>query len=464
MRLKSLVFCIAFTFSLLNSGDISAQIDTVLIPAAIHDTIQDTLGIGKSTKVKSDMQKVENPFYRVEIKEERTYDNVFSRIFLSNAQNVKSELIGLSRFFPKPLSGLFQNIVEKSFRFPIVFVFLALILALAGNVLLVIAILFITNMVMNFRAKRYRVVRDFFEKTLTDLMLQVTDKKETMRLLTKYDRKRHVNMLIDVMMDFQKSFRGDSDRQIMEIYERMNLSKISYNKTYSMSFYEQVKGLRELTNMNHHQATEMIMAKLNDQIDIVRTEAQICYPYANPESPFEFLSFLERPFSRWAQLNIYYLIKIHEMPVPSFDKWINSPNPNVVNFCILMIDLFQQQENSQHIINLLTDSNETTRNMAISTCGDLHLFDSKYVMKNNFQSETHRNQIEIIKAFNLIGDETDISFIATTIESESIALRLEAIRTLYNMGEGGRERLTSLNLFMNLALSPYISHIQDIRN
>ena len=265
-------------------------------------------------------------------------------------------------------------------------------------------------------------------------------------------------------MDFQKSFRGDSDRQIMELYQRMNLSKISYDKTYAMSFYEQVKGLRELTNMKHHQAIEMIVAKLNDPNDIVRTEAQICYPVANPETPFDFLSILEKPFSKWAQLNIYYSIKIHEMPVPSFDKWINSNNTNVVNFCILMIDLFQQQDNSQDIIRLLNAQDETTRNLAISASGNLHLFDSKEVMKNNFRMETLKNQIEITKMFNIIGDETDITFIEQIIQCEIIALRLESVRTLYNLGEGGRAHLTALNQSMNFVLSPYISHIQDNRN
>ena len=464
MRFKSLLFLTAFTTSLIVSVDAYAQADPGRKPALATDTIQDTINPINRRDVKTGIQKQESPFYRIDIKDNRTYDNFFSRKFLSNSQNIKSDLIGWNRHLPSPLAGFYTGIIEKAFRFPIVFIFLALILAFAGNVLFVIAVLFITNRMMNFRVRHLKIIRESFEKILTDLMLQVTDMPETIRLLSKSHFKRHYNLLIDVLMDFQKSFRGDADRQIMELYQRMNLSKISYNKIYSISFYEQVKGLRELTNMKHHQATEMIISKLNDPIDIVRTEAQICYPVANPESPFDFLGILEKPFSKWAQLNIYYLIKIHEMPVPSFDKWIDSTNPNVVNFCILMIDLFQQQENSEHIIRLLNASDETTRNMAICACGNLHLFDSKDVMKNNFQKETLKNQIEIAKMFNIIGDETDVPFVETIILSDLTALRLESVRTLYNMGEGGRDHLTSLNQSLNLKLSPYISHIQDIRN
>jgi hypothetical protein len=460
----SLVFLIVFTASLIISGDATAQVVPEVNPALAIDSVSDTIRIRNSMEGKIGNPKIDSPLYRIEIKDDRTYDNFFSRLFLFDSKNVKSELIGWNRFLPTPFDELYRGIIEKAFRFPVVFVFLALILALAGNVVLVIAVLFITNMTMNYRLRRTRFVRDHFEKTLTDLMLQVTDTKEAIGILSKSNLKKHYNLLIDVMMDFQKSFRGDSDRQITEIYQGLNLSKISYNKIYSMSFYEQVKGLRELTNMKHHQATEMIMDKLNDPINIVRTEAQISYPYANPDAPFEFLGFLEKPFSRWAQVNIFYLIKIHEMPVPSFDKWITSGNPNVVNFCILMINLFQQQENSQHIIHLLGAPNETTRNLAIFTCGNLHLFDSKDIMKSSFESETLGNRIEITKAFNILGNESDIPFIEKIIQGESIALRLEAIRTLNNLGDGGRARLSGLNQSMNFTLSPYISHIQDIRN
>lgn len=455
---------IALATSLILLVDANAQVDPGRKPSSVPDTIQETIRTKNNREVKTGSPKPESPYYRIEIKDDRTYDNFFSRKFFSNSKNIKSDLIGWNSHLPAPLAGWYTSIIEKAFRFPIVFIFLALILAFAGNVLFVIAILFITNRIMNFRVRHRKIIRESFEKILTDLMLQVTDMPETIRLLSKPYLKRHYNLLLDVMMDFQKSFRGDSDRQIMELYQRMNLSKISYNKIYSISFYEQVKGLRELTSMKHHQATEMIISKLNDPIDIVRTEAQICYPVANPESPFDFLGILEKPFSMWAQLNIYYLIKIHEMPVPSFDKWINSTNPNVVNFCILMIDLFQQQENSEQIIRLLNAPDETTRNMAISACGNLHLFDSKDFMKINFQSETLRNQIEITKVFKLIGDETDIAFIETIIQNESITLRLEAIRTLYNLGEIGKAHLSALNLSMNFMLSSYISQIQDNRN
>jgi HEAT repeat protein len=193
-------------------------------------------------------------------------------------------------------------------------------------------------------------------------------------------------------------------------------------------------------------------------------EAQICYPYVNRESPFDFLDLLEKPFSKWAQLNIYYFIKIHELPVPSFNKWLSSGNVNVVNFCILMTELFQQQENAEKIIQKLNYPNEITRNLAISACGNLHLFESKEILKNNFRNETLKNQVAIIKSLNNMGDESDIPFLEGIVRNNVISLQLEACRVLYHLSETGRDQLEKINLSMNDKLTAYISHIKDTRN
>jgi hypothetical protein len=407
-----------------------------------------------------------DPYYKIEINEEPIYNNALTRKLLSGFKNknLRAALIGWNAYLPKPLDEYYTLIVEKAFRFPIVFFFLAIIFALAMNVIMVIAILFFTNRVMNYRKREDKRLRVYFEKIITDLMLQVTDTEQTINRLSHPYLAENYNLLIEVLMDFQKSFRGDSDRLILELYQAMELGRISYNKTFAISFYEQVKGIRELANMHPYHAIEMIASRLNDPNDIVRTEAQISYPHVNRESPFDFMNILEKPFSRWAQLNIYYFIKIHEMPVPSFDRWLTSSHPSVVNFSILMIALFQQHENSPQVIMMLQSVNEETRNQAIKTCGELRIIESKEMLKSIFPSETVNNQLEITKVFLPIGDETDITFLAGIARSEIIPLRLEACRTLYNLNEAGQSSLEELNALMNFALEPFIEHIKDPRN
>jgi len=392
--------------------------------------------------------------------------NSFTRKIFSglSSKNLRKLLIGWSNIFPKPLRAKYVAFVEKAFFFPLALFLMVVILALIGNLLVATGVLFLTNRLMNFKRKEEVRLRLFFEKTLTDLMLQVTDTRETIRILSHPYLKENYNLLIDILMEFQKSFKGDADRQIIELYQEMDLGRISYNKTFAIFFYRQIQGIHELANMHPYHATEMIASRLNDHDEIVRTEAQICYPHVNRESPFEFLSILEKPFSQWAQLNIYYYIKIHEMPVPSFDKWLGSRHSNVVNFSILMITLFQQQENSDRVIDLLKMPNETTRNLAIVACGDLHIFESKHILKDSFAAETAKNQLEIARVFQFIGDDSDIPFLESIVRSENIPLRLEGCRTLFELGDNGRNHLEKINDSLHDTLLPYIDHIKDPRN
>jgi hypothetical protein len=464
LRYKTILIFTAFT--VLTSLTSFAQVSQKTEPGVELETISDTIKVSAVPFPSKRISKDKDSYYRIDIKEERTYNNPIARKILSGYKNrnLRSVLISWNTYFPPPINEFYKIIVEKSFRFPIVFFFLFIIVALMGNVLVVIGILFLSNRIMNYRYQQKIKLRFFYEQILTDLMLQTIDSTEAIRRLSKPAQKRNSNLLIEVMMDFQKSFRGDADRLITELYQTMNLGKISYNKTFAISFYKQVEGIRELTNMHPYHATEMIAIRLNDSNDIVRTEAQICYPHVNKELPFDFLNILEKPFSKWAQLNIYYFIKIHELPVPSFHTWLNSNNQNVVNFCLQMINHFQQQENSSHIVEKLVDPNDTIRTQAIKTCGDLHIFESKDVMRNFFSTETLQNKIEITKAYRNLGDESDIPFLTEIVRSDIVSLRLEACLTILSLGESGRSHLDELNHSMNNTLDPYIAHIQDPRN
>lgn len=465
MKLRLKPIFVVYAISLLVTGTVFVKAQPIIRENQNNGTSDSTQVIKKVTESKKNHN--EESMYTIDIKEDRTKQNFFTRHFLSKFydENLRKTLVEKGKsILPEPFESFYIMIIENAFRFPFIFLLVALILLLIGNVLFVIMILFITNLIMNIRSAKRKKLRNIYEKILTDLMLQVINTAEAVTILSKSKLKGHQNLLIDVLTDFQKSFRGDSDRQIVELYQEMNLGKISYNKTFSISFYQQVIGIRELANMHPVYATEMIASRLNDPNDIVRTEAQICYPQVNRESPFDFLSILKEPFSRWAQLNIYYFIKIHEMPVPSFDRWLRSEHQSVVNFCILMIALFQQQENSIEILHLLHHSNEEIRHEAIKTCGELHLLECKQDLKDLFQNESLRNQIEIMKVFYNIGDEGDFQFIESVLKRENIALRLEACRTMVNISAEGTNRLAYANETMDFILTPYIAHIKDPRN
>jgi hypothetical protein len=129
-----------------------------------------------------------------------------------------------------------------------------------------------------------------------------------------------------------------------------------------------------------------------------------------------------------------------------------------------MITLFQQRENSEEIIRLLDNPNESTRCEAIKACSELDLFESKPQLKKLFPTETLKNQIEILKTLRNIGDDSDVPFLEEILLTQEKSLKLETCRTINLISEASGNHLEVINQSMNFELTLYIAHIKDSRN
>ena len=76
--------------------------------------------------------------------------------------------------------------------------------------------------------------------------------------------------------------------------------------------------------MNIKDANDSILKALNSSNEILRMEAQIALVRLSDNGHFDFLSQLKRPFSLWEQITLHDLIIQHNIPVPSFKKWLIS--------------------------------------------------------------------------------------------------------------------------------------------
>jgi hypothetical protein len=208
----------------------------------------------------------------------------------------------------------------------------------------------------------------------------------------------------------------------------------------------------------------IISGLINNSNDHVRSEAQTAYIRLNPDKPFRFFKILTKAFSPWTQLSAFYLLRLHQLPVPSFADYLYSKHHTVRNFSLKMIIYFQQLENISEVYKMLESKMELTRFLSYRAINDLRLYDSRLLLKNKFRDETNKNKIEIVRAFKNIGTSEDFDFLEIIIKSESVSLKLEACRSMYFLSTEGKERLLKLNLESNVNLDEFIAHITDPRN
>lgn len=141
-------------------------------------------------------------------------------------------------------------------------------------------------------------------------------------------------------MNYKVNFKGELERFIPEIYLKLNLQKDSLKLAKSRHSHKKVMGIMELTHLYPQGAKGMIRSLTNDPNDYVRTEAQIAYVTLNAENPFSFFDNLKQPFAKWAQLSVFYLIRLNQIPVPAFARFLSFKHYNIRNFSLKMITFF----------------------------------------------------------------------------------------------------------------------------
>ena len=369
-----------------------------------------------------------------------------------------------ARHLPLPVRKFYLQTIAKSSSHPLVIFFTLLIFIFILNILFVFLILYSTNRYKNNKDRYIDIYRNLYESVLQSYLFGETEWSATQIKLKRIGKKLNRRILTDVLFNYQENLRGEMDTRITEIFFRLNLHLDAVKLAKSPFYYQKIRGLRELTNLYPDRAKPIVNKEINDTNDLVRGEAQISYIMLNPDKPFEFFRTLNQPFTRWTQLFAFHLFRLHQLPIPPFDEYLDSKHPNVRNFSLRMIIFFQQFENARAIFNMLESEMEMTRNLAIKAINDLRLFDGKQLIKEKYPQESKKNRLEIIRALRNIGDSIDFDFLEAILVSGSISEKTEACRTIYFMNVNSREQLLQFNRNMNNEFDQYINHVTEPRN
>lgn len=271
-------------------------------------------------------------------------------------------------------------------------------------------------------------------------------------------------VLIDQMIDVSVNLKGDESRKLLNLYKHLGLDRDSIARVYDRRWHKKIKGFRELAFMNIKDANEAIYKALNSSNEILRMEAQIALVRLSEENPFEFLSYLTSPFSLWEQITLHELIIQHNIPVPSFQKWLSSPNPTVVMFALRMIREFKQKEAEEEVRLTFMHPDLSVRQLAIQVAGDLDMRSTLKTMKRIFKNQEYNICLEIIRSMGKMPDVSMIGFLKLVIDKEDdIQLQIEATKAIENNGEEGIKALVKLLKSEYKNYNIIIRHVLDHR-
>ena len=271
-------------------------------------------------------------------------------------------------------------------------------------------------------------------------------------------------VLIDQIIDVSINLKGKEIEKLFCLYKLLGLDKDSIKKAHSRQWHKKIKGIRELAFMNIKDANTVIYKALNSSNEILRMEAQIALVRLNDDNPFEFLSHLTSHFSLWEQITLHELIIHHNIPRPSFQKWLTSPNPTVVTFALRMIREFKQIESEPNVLETLFHPDPSVKLLAVEVAGDLDMRSTLETMKHMYKYQEYKICLEILKSMGKMPDSSMIGFLKLVIDKEEdVQLQIEATIAIRNNGEEGAKTLVKIMESEYKNYSIIIKHVLDKR-
>jgi hypothetical protein len=340
------------------------------------------------------------------------------------------------------------------------FLIAAIIISIATMIILLIIIL-LNRKRMEKEEQLHQYLLEKYQSLIINYLFGSATPEE-FRSIASDTYRRHV--LIDQIIDVSINLKGKEIEKLFDLYKLLGLDRDSIKRAHSRQWHKKIKGIRELAFMNIKDANDIIYKALNSSNEILRMEAQIALVRLNDDNPFEFLSHLTSHFSLWEQITLHELIIHHNIPLPSFQKWLTSPNPTVVTFALRMIREFKQKESEDNVLETLFHPDPSVRYLAVEVAGDLDMRSTLETMKHMYKYQEYKICLEIIKSMGKMPDVSMIGFLKLVLDKEDdVQLQIEATKAIKNNGEEGHKALVKIMESEYKNYSIIIKHVLDKR-
>ncbi len=327
--------------------------------------------------------------------------------------------------------------------------------------LILLVIILLNRRRMEKEARLHQYLLEKYQGLIVDYLFG-TASPEDFRPIASDNYRRQV--LIDEMIDVSINLKGEEARKLLSLYKHLGLDRDSLARANSLRWHKKIKGFRELAFMNIRDGNDAIYKALNSSNEILRMEAQIALVRLNDKDPFEFLSHLERPFSLWEQITLHELLIQHNIQVPSFSKWLTSPNPTVVMFALRMIREFKQKDAEEGVNEALRHSDPAVRQLAVQVAGDLDFRSTLDTMKHMYKNQEYNICLEIVRTMGKMPDLSMLGFLKLVLDKEDdVQLQIEATKAIENNGEEGVKTLVKLMKSEYKNYNIIVRHVLDRR-
>lgn len=374
-------------------------------------------------------------------------------------------------------SGLFEYILsgfnnsDPIIRFCYWFILVCLIVFISINLFIVI-----NRYVVAYYKSRKRNMYEELQELLTEYLYLDEDEEskkrgsEILKRVRKLNKqsKFYSNIIKEEILELHKQFKGDASEVLRKLYIDFNFDKKAIKKLKVDNWTMRSSAIRELAQMDIAEASTQIKLSLNHINPTLRLETGIALLKLDKQNPFALLD-TDKELNKWQQINLLSAITTSkDLEIPSFKKWLNSKQPSIVVFSLIMIEYYQQLDAEEAIIELLDSNNEEVLLQAVKTLGVLESFSSEYKLIQLFaKSESIDVKLCIIEAISKIGSDDSLEFLYIQLKNANRDIALRAAYAIKAIGQKGvdflHDRISVLSpdvleyKIIKHSLDPYLS-------
>ncbi len=240
-------------------------------------------------------------------------------------------------------------------------------------------------------------------------------------------------VIIDVLIQYRKNFRGEVGELLRKMYLDMGLTKDSYDKMKSLKWEKKIKAVVELTQMDIQISDVTILPLTNSTNPSLRAAARNAYIQLSKNEPFKFFDIATEPILPWDQLELFKIITTtKEIAIPNFSRWVSySTNKSVVSFCLKLIAHYDQQSAIPSVMELLNNKDHYFRADAINCLGKLTAEIAEDRLLRIYNTQPLICQLEILKALGRIASGRSLEFLKQEfLFSSNFDVRMNAARSI----------------------------------
>ena len=237
--------------------------------------------------------------------------------------------------------------------------------------------------------------------------------------------------VIDELVAIKKSLTGEAARNIVQLYNRLNLKQQSVQKLRHRKWYKKAAGLQELYIMDQADMLLKMYRLTNSENEYIRMEAQIGIIHLAGFKGLRFLDIISYPIAGWQQIKLLdQLSQVQFEEMKGIHSWLQSPNSSVVVFALRLAEVYQQFRLHDEVAACLSHASEAVRVQAVRTLTVIASDTTAGALTKAYQAERFTNRLNILDSLCTVATKEQSTFLLQLQQDESDLIKLKAARAL----------------------------------